>query len=52
MYRRKLAEQLVLLEERQKECGIDKTSEFVALSQNILLIAEKIDELDQLEKIK
>lgn len=52
MYRRKLAEQLVLLEERQKECGMDETSEFVALSQNILLIAEKIDELDQLEKIK
>ena len=52
MYKRKLKEQLLLLEERQKGCGCNETSEFVLLSQNILLIAEKIDELDQLEEIK
>lgn len=52
MYKKKLTEQLVLLEERQKSCGCNETSEFVVLSQNILLIAEKIDELDQLENIK
>lgn len=52
MYKKKLTEQLVLLEERQKDCGCNETSEFVLLSQNILLIAEKIDELDQLEEIK
>lgn len=52
MYKKKLTEQLALLEKRQKECDINETSEFVVLSQNILLIAEKIDELDQLERIK
>ena len=52
MYKKKLTEQLVLLEERQKSCGCNETSELVVLSQNILLIAEKIDELDQLENIK
>ncbi len=47
MYIKKLTEQLVLLEERQKQCTVDEVAELLALSKNILAIAKKLDELDQ-----
>ncbi len=47
MYKKKLTEQLVVLEERQKQCTVDEVAELLALSKNILAIAKKIDEIDQ-----
>lgn len=46
MYKKKLKEQLLLLEERQKECDGTETAEFLALCKEILAIAKKIDEVD------
>lgn len=47
MYKKKLEEQLVLLEELQKRCAVNEVEGFLTLSKNILAIAKKIDEIDQ-----
>lgn len=52
MYKKKLEEQLVLLEELQKQCTFNEVEGFLALSKNILAVAKKIDELDQKAQIE
>lgn len=47
MYREKLISQIEVFENAQKVCAITDIPEFVELSDNILKLAKKVDELDE-----
>lgn len=47
MYREKLISQIEVFENAQKVCTITDIPEFIDLSENILRLAKKIDELDE-----